>query len=325
MIRNSIGLAVLIFVIYAAFTMPLCVGVPCVETARDTIARWQDKEDPGVPMVSEGEGNTSGAPTPPAISSPATQNGPAVAVPGATQAKGNTPGGLTVFKNLVSRESILTATGIIGSTNVERAKEGLAPLQENVALRVAASAKVDDMFARQYFAHESPTGAGPSDLADRAGYAYITVGENLALGNFENDQVVVTAWMNSPGHRANIMKQGFQEIGVSAKKGMYEGREVWIAVQEFGTPRSSCPSINENLGSLIDVSNRQLETAERDLLVRKQEIEALSPRDPTYEQKVNEYNAVVADYNALIKKTRELIEKYNAEVRAFNACLAQYS
>ena len=62
------------------------------------------------------------------------------------------------------------------------------------------------------------------------------------MGNFKNDQDLVSAWLNSPGHRANILNTRFTEIGTAVLKGFYEGREVWMAVQEFGLPLSSCPN-----------------------------------------------------------------------------------
>ena len=65
----------------------------------------------------------------------------------------------------------------------------------------------------------------------------------------------MTAWMNSPGHRANILNPHFQEIGVAVGKGMYEGHETWIAVQSFGMPLSACPASDANLKIKIDANN----------------------------------------------------------------------
>lgn len=234
----------------------------------------------------------------------------------------NTPGALRVLEKIASGNSALTSLGIISDTNRERAKEGLAVLTQNNALRIAAEAKVDDMFARQYFEHISPTGQGPGDIAKNAGYVYVSVGENLALGNFKDDATVVAAWMASPGHRANIMNKNFREIGVAAKRGMFEGREVWLAVQEFGVPLSACPAISSTLSETIKTSKAQLAVTEDDLATRKQELSGLSPYDPMYNQKAEEYNVIVRGYNALLGKVRELIAEYNTQVNAFNTCAA---
>src|SRR6185369_15716694 len=118
---------------------------------------------------------------------------------------------------------------------------GLPALKENALLDKAAKKKLDDMFAQQYFEHINPQGKGPSDLAKSVGYDYIAIGENLALGNFKNDAELVQAWMDSPGHRANILNKQYTEIGVAVGQGTYEGKKTWLAVQEFGRPTSSCP------------------------------------------------------------------------------------
>ena len=81
-------------------------------------------------------------------------------------------------------ESALTRTGVISATNEQRRLNGAGGLRENTKLNAAAAEKVNDMFEEQYFEHESPSGVGPADLAKNAGYDYIIIGENLALGNF---------------------------------------------------------------------------------------------------------------------------------------------
>ena len=143
--------------------------------------------------------------------------------------------------------AILTAMGVIEETNRQRQLNGLPSLVYNEKLSLAAQNKVNDMFNLQYFAHESPTGAGPADLANDVDYKYLMVGENLALGNYESDKILVDAWMNSPGHRANILNPKYTEIGVSVKSGMYEGYNTWLSVQEFGRPESDCPIPDKNL------------------------------------------------------------------------------
>ncbi|HSE35464.1 MAG TPA: CAP domain-containing protein, partial [Candidatus Paceibacterota bacterium] len=141
----------------------------------------------------------------------------------------------------------LTAAGIFSLTNEARITAGLPPLAYNVKLETMAGAKNTDMISKQYFAHVSPDGVGIGDLAERYGYDFRHVGENLALGDFTSNTHVVKGWMDSPGHRANILGQKFTEVGISAVRGNYQGREVWYAVQEFGTPLPDCPAPDESL------------------------------------------------------------------------------
>lgn len=215
----------------------------------------------------------------------------------------------------------LTIQGVIDETNVARRDNGgLPPLARNETLDRIARTKLDDMFARQYFEHISPQGIGPSDLAKSAGYGYILIGENLALGNFKDDKDLVLAWMNSPGHRANILNSRYQEIGVAVLEGTYEGRKTWIGVQSFGKPRSSCPFISEEMKAQIDVNGARIPTMRAELDAKKAQIDASSPSDPNYNTYIDAFNVLVPPYNALIESNHLLVEQYNAQVRAFNKC-----
>lgn len=131
--------------------------------------------------------------------------------------------------------SAITPTTVISLANEARAAEGLGILSVNNTLSKAAQAKANDMLAKQYFAHNAPTGETPWSFIKAAGYSYVTAGENLAI-DFTEAESVQTAWMNSPGHRANIMNKSFQEIGIGIAKGMYNGHQTTIVVQMFGTP-----------------------------------------------------------------------------------------
>ena len=240
--------------------------------------------------------------------------------------KVNTPGPLKVIHDAVLGENQLelTRAGVINQTNNERIIQGLSTLSENLKLNASAEAKVDDMFAKQYFEHVSPSGVSVDELAKNAGYAYIVVGENLALGNFKDNQALVTAWMNSPGHRANILNARFEEIGVSVKRGTFEGREVWLAVQEFGKPLSSCPSINPFIKQSIETNKQQTESLQVSLNALRQEIDAMQPKyGDVYNKKVDQYNSLIPSYNQLVEATRVLVDSYNAQVRAFNECIAR--
>lgn len=225
------------------------------------------------------------------------------------------------------KDSKLSISGVILYTNQSRAGNGnLKPLKENDKLNKAAKAKLDDMFNGQYFEHESPSGIGPSDLAKTAGYQYIIIGENLALGNFKDDADLVTAWMNSPGHRANILKENYEEIGVAVGQGIYEGRKTWMAVQEFGKPRSSCPSIDFSLKGEIDSTQAEVEMRKTQVENLKVQIDSTDPKTQEeydeYNKKVQEYNDLVHIYNNLVDNLKEKTATYNSQVNLYNSCLA---
>src|SRR3989344_7601282 len=134
------------------------------------------------------------------------------------------------FKGPVEvKQSFLSVSGVVSFTNQERKKEGLGELALSPLLNQSAQKKVADMFDRQYFEHESPTGINIDDLAEESGYKFIVIGENLALGNFKDDQALVDGWMNSPPHRENILNGKYTEIGVAVGRGLYQGKDTWLA------------------------------------------------------------------------------------------------
>lgn len=135
----------------------------------------------------------------------------------------------------VTEASAITSSTVVSLANEARVAGGLTELKQNSLLASAAQSKANDMLARQYFAHNTPTGETPWSFIKASGYSYVTAGENLAI-DFTEAESVQTAWMNSPGHKANIMNKAFQEIGIGIAKGMYNGHETTIVVQMFGTP-----------------------------------------------------------------------------------------
>ncbi|WP_416981368.1 CAP domain-containing protein [Streptomyces sp. T028] len=106
-----------------------------------------------------------------------------------------------------------TTAEVVDLTNRERARAGLRPLAVDPLLTTAAQAHCADMVARAFYSHTSPEGGQPWDRAAAAGSARRTIGENIACGQ-RSAAEVVEGWMNSPGHRANILKPAFTHIGV---------------------------------------------------------------------------------------------------------------
>lgn len=110
---------------------------------------------------------------------------------------------------------------VVKLTNAERTKAGLSPLQTDAKLMAAAREKSQDMQTNKYFSHTSPTFGSPFDRMKALGIAYKGAGENIAQGQ-RSPQEVVQAWMESPGHRANILNGKFTHIGVGyVKTGNY--------------------------------------------------------------------------------------------------------
>lgn len=218
----------------------------------------------------------------------------------------------------------LTAAGTFAETNRHRTEAGLPALTRDARLDAAAQAKLDDMFANRYFAHASPTGEGPAEVVTTAGYAYLSVGENLALGNFEDDRVLVQAWMDSPGHRANVLGAGFTQVGVAVGQGIYEGRKTWMAVQEFAKPLSDCPQPEPALAGSIETNRTRIEAWSAEADRSRAELEASEPKTrqevEEHNRKVEEYNELARRINALIEETKRLVEAYNGQVQSFNAC-----
>lgn len=102
---------------------------------------------------------------------------------------------------------------VIRLVNVARAQNGLAALSTNWELSRVARYKSQDMADKHYFSHTSPTYGTPFEMMKAFGLTYRTAGENIAYGQ-RTPQEVVTAWMNSSGHRANILNASYTQIGV---------------------------------------------------------------------------------------------------------------
>ncbi|MDZ5474021.1 SafA/ExsA family spore coat assembly protein [Bacillus sp. 31A1R] len=107
---------------------------------------------------------------------------------------------------------------VIQLTNQERAKYGLKPLVADWQLSRVARYKSVDMRDKNYFSHTSPTYGSPFDMMRSFGISYRSAGENIAMGQ-RTPQEVVTAWMNSEGHRKNILSAGYTHIGVGYATG----------------------------------------------------------------------------------------------------------
>lgn len=119
---------------------------------------------------------------------------------------------------------------VVALVNKERAKVGCSALTVNAKLTAAALNHSKDMAAHSTMSHTGSDGSDAGERITRAGYSWMTYGENVAYGYGTAEQVM-TGWMNSPGHRENILNCAFKEIGV----GLAQPNSYWT--QNFGTAR----------------------------------------------------------------------------------------
>lgn len=134
---------------------------------------------------------------------------------------------------------------IVSLTNEMRIQNNLPPLSYNQRLQDAATLKCRDMRENHYFSHFSPEGVTPWYFFKQVGYRFLFAGENLAI-NFNDSSSVVSAWMQSKEHRANILNPRFQDIGVATLQGKERGIPFVFVVELFGTESSAKEHIAES-------------------------------------------------------------------------------
>jgi uncharacterized protein YkwD len=267
------------------------------------------------------------------------------------------PGALT-GPSRTQQAPTLAPDEIIKWTNYYRQQNGLKPLEENIKLTQAAQNKVNDMFNLQYFAHTSPSGKDAGDLAKEVGYNYKSLGENLALGDFMSEKELVDAWMNSPGHRANILNKDFTQIGVATGLNQYKDRKTWLAVQEFGKPMPNCTKPDENLKKQIETNesqysqinslNQQISTlsSQGNALVQQgnakieqgnqiyaqtgdksqaqpywDEGKSLQDQGQAKLSQASQLQTQVQNLQTLYNENKTLIEQYNSQIQQYNSCI----
>lgn len=128
---------------------------------------------------------------------------------------------------------------VVNLVNGERAQAGCGPLTPNAKLTAAARGHSQDMANNDFFSHTGSNGSSPGDRVDAQGYNWSTWGENIAAG-YSSPAAVMNGWMNSSGHRQNILNCNYTEIGVgyifnANDTGSVNYRHYWTQV--FGRPR----------------------------------------------------------------------------------------
>jgi len=243
-------------------------------------------------------------------------------------------------------QEILSREAIVTLTNRERTSNGLMDLAENDLLHSIAEERARDMLEKNYFAHISPTGEQASDVAQRIGYRYKIIAENIASGTFFTNQKIVNGWMQSPGHRKNILSPAIKEIGVSVMKGRMGGKETWVAVQIFGlqspvvsTKLCTLPSqrlmheieikkaelrgINERLDSLRKELDSEKTIIELDQMLDKKDSKKnhdLNVKIKTYNEKSRWHNESLAEIKAKEAVLNSMIEEYNRTLQSYKDC-----
>lgn len=144
----------------------------------------------------------------------------------------------TVQQTILGYATNTSISGLVEETNMQRASGGLAGLSINSKLNAAAQAKANDMAARNYWSHNTPEGNPPWVFFSNAGYEYKAAGENLAYG-FDSSNTTVVAWMNSPGHRANIMNDTYTEVGfgIANVENYQDSGPQTVVVAMYGAPK----------------------------------------------------------------------------------------
>jgi hypothetical protein len=151
----------------------------------------------------------------------------------------NFPAVLGLYVNIPTQQLLIL-------TNQQRQNSGLGALTDSSQLDQAAANKAVDMFSKDYWAHNAPDGTTPWTFIKGAGYNYVYAGENLARG-FNSASDVITAWMDSPEHRQNVLSPNYQNVGFAVATGKLNGEDTVLVVEMLGSA---------NLGGSVASDNK---------------------------------------------------------------------
>lgn len=173
---------------------------------------WQDLMN----QLTNGQKNTANCPN--NNNNTTTPSKPSTSIPSGNSSSSVVSGNYAAFQNRV-----------VELVNEQRTANGLKPLTVNTTVTKTATLKSEDMAKLNYFDHTSPTYGSPFDMMKQYGISYRTAGENIAKGQTSPEQVM-QGWMNSEGHRKNILNSAYTQIGVGVAKNA-QGQLVWT--QQF--------------------------------------------------------------------------------------------
>jgi uncharacterized protein YkwD len=211
-----------------------------VPTATPTLAPTLPPTVPPTLPTSAPTAPPGGDPTAPTASPTAPPSSPTVPVPTTPPGAPTTPPAAPTTPPTTTAPPTTPPSGnaaaeaeVVRLVNVERAKVGCAAVRSDDRLQAAARGHSADMAARGYFSHTTPEGVEFATRITDAGYVWRGAGENIAKG-YRTPADVMTGWMNSAGHKANILNCGFQDLGVGVAA---DGTGTLLWTQDFGTPR----------------------------------------------------------------------------------------
>ncbi|MEL6778261.1 MAG: CAP domain-containing protein [Cyanobacteria bacterium J06597_16] len=196
-------------------------------------------------LTSCGSGGSAGS---------AQQSEDAVSSAGQNASQTNTPARLS---DASCSRQVRFFDDVFNLTNAERQRQGLSPLTLSTELAQAAQDHANDMANNNYFAHEGSNGSTPATRAKARGYNFSAIAENIGAG-YSSPAEVVQGWLNSPGHRKNILNGTYTEIGLGfARNSQSKFGTYWsqvfgdrAAADKPGTTGSALPSAFENNCSL---------------------------------------------------------------------------
>ncbi len=158
-------------------------------------------------------------------------SGSLVGLVGVSPATANTPMDNPPSALLAQAETSIP-DALLTLVNAERQRAGVAPLRLNDKLATAAQRHAEDMAATRNLSHQGSDGSTLRSRIEATGYGWTAIGENVAMGQ-PSPEAVMRSWMNSSGHRRNVLNPNFQELGVGYAEG--GGRPYWVQV--FAKPR----------------------------------------------------------------------------------------
>ena len=211
-----------------------------------------------------------------------------------------------------------TEEDIIKLINNSRHEQGLPDLVQNEKLSVSAMKKAGDMEAKQYFEHVSPDGLQPWFFAEEEGYDYKNFGENLAEGFFSAESVH-KSWMESSGHRDNILSEEFSEVGVAILGFEQNGLQSFLVVEHFGTQFEPEESIKITCSTklqihCIDAEKKKTEVkhsieTQEELLKKMKKEEAGNDSINKVQENLNKLNGMTKEIDSYLDKCENLFDK----------------
>ena len=168
------------------------------------------------------------------------------------------------------------------------------------------------------------SGKEAGDLIQEAGYQFLAIGENLALGTYNSEQSIVDSWIDSPPHHQVLISPYFEEIAVGLKQGVFDGQKVWVVVQHFGRSGEVCNAVapEQSVKQRINTQSAQLRAWEQEIQEKQAVLRKYAPSyGVEYNQVARENDALVQQYNALLQETQQEIETYTRQIKAYNDCV----